>query len=127
MNSRRVTPLDVVALLLFSAISVIVVISAYKTTLYEAETVVISTPYGESVYSIHSDREVMAKGSLGDTLISIKNGEVTILSSPCKEKTCMYHPIAKTGESLVCLPNGVVVQLQSISGKRRGEELEVSF
>lgn len=127
MAFKKVTPLDITVVVLFSLVSIAVVIVAYRATLYEAETVMVTTPTSEEVYSIHSNREIVTHGTLGDTLISISGGNVTITSSPCREKTCSNHPISKTGESLVCLPNGVVVQLLSISRRHKGEDIEVSF
>lgn len=126
MAFKKITIGDFVLLVFFIIISSFILYYAYKNTLFNVESVVVSNRNEEIVYSIHKNQRIDVKGDLGYTHIEINDGEVVITDSPCKEKTCINHPISKTGESLICLPNGVIVELKSVA-KTKGDEIEISF
>lgn len=63
-------------------------------------------------YDISKDRVVNITGTLGDTVVEIKNKKVRILDSPCPNHTCMRSSISRYPESLVCLPNDVIIQIE---------------
>lgn len=124
-SCKKITPFDVALLLVCLSLSVFLVVFLYKTTLEAPESVVITSKGEESIYNIHTNKKIDVEGLLGTTVVEVQNGGVMITSSPCKEKTCSFHPISKNGESLTCLPNGVNVLIKSLSGK--GEDIEISF
>jgi hypothetical protein len=47
-------------------------------------------------------------------LLIIKDGEAFIESADCRDKICVHHkPVSRSGESIVCLPHKVVVEIQA--------------
>lgn len=65
----------------------------------------------EVVYdqSIRLDETV----DLGTNRITIKDGEVFVSSASCKNQICVNTgKISKKGESIVCLPNKVIVEIK---------------
>ena len=84
----------------------------------EGDTVEVSVDgevFGE--YSLSIDREVEIKTELGYNLLVIKNGEAEVESASCPDGICSAHrPISKEGESIICLPNKVVVTVRASEG-----------
>jgi len=64
-------------------------------------------------FSLREDGIQRVKGHLGETVIEIKGGRAHIISSPCKNKTCIRQGFGKT---LVCLPNKVMVHVEDSEG-----------
>ena len=63
-------------------------------------------------YELSEDQEVTING--GTNIMSIKNGQVDMLEADCPDKLCVYQKaIFNNNESIVCLPNRVVVQVVS--------------
>lgn len=55
-------------------------------------------------------------------LLEIKNGKADITKASCPDGICVNHrAISKQGQSIVCLPNKVVVEIEN------GEESEIDF
>ena len=50
---------------------------------------------------------------LGTNLIKVENGEVYIETATCPDKVCVHHaPIKNKGDAIICVPNGVVVEVE---------------
>ena len=71
-------------------------------------------------YSLHEDREidVPCVDSVGSDLhVSISGGTVKVTSSGCANQLCVKHSaISRTGESIICLPNRIVVKIEGKGG-----------
>jgi hypothetical protein len=79
----------------------------------EGRVVVIELD-GEEVgnFSLEETRLIPIKGKLGTTWVKISEKGVRILDSPCPYKLCVKSgPIRGSGETLICLPNKVVVRI----------------
>ena len=64
-------------------------------------------------FSLQEDRLVPVDGKLGTTRVEIAGKEVRVLDSPCPLKICVESgPISRSGETLVCLPNRVVIRIK---------------
>lgn len=63
------------------------------------------------VYSLEEDRVIR----IGDTKVcEIKDGYVTMTEADCPDHLCMKQKrISKTGGTIVCLPNRVVLEIVS--------------
>lgn len=63
--------------------------------------------FGE--YSLYENRDIM----INDTnVLLIEKGEVNMYEANCPDQICVEHkPISKNGETIVCLPNKVVVTI----------------
>lgn len=76
---------------------------------------------GGSSVIVSQDNKVVFEGSLfeentvsleGNTVV-IKNGEVKMESADCKNQICVNHKkINRKGQSIICLPNKVVVEIK---------------
>lgn len=68
-------------------------------------------------YSLSEDREIRVENGKKKNLVVIENHTVKMESANCKNGVCVNHkPIAASGQSIICLPNRVVV---SVEGKEK--------
>lgn len=70
-------------------------------------------------YSLSEDQII----EINDTNVcEIKDGEVNMIQADCPDQLCIHQePIYIQGETIVCLPNRVVVE---ITGNDKGEQLD---
>ena len=68
---------------------------------------VLGKEYG--VYSLDEDQVI----KIGDTNVcEIKDKKVTMISAECPDQLCIHQgPICLQGETIVCLPNKVVLEV----------------
>jgi hypothetical protein len=74
----------------------------------------IHLPDGSSV-SLELDRDtsLAVQGNLGEVVVSVGDGCVSIASSPCPGQDCVrQRPIESPGETVVCIPSGVFVTVE---------------
>ena len=65
-------------------------------------------------YPLGHDRTIDVQGPLGITVVKIKKGRASIVSSPCPHKVCVnMGDCGKEGGVIVCVPNEVVVRIGS--------------
>jgi hypothetical protein len=79
----------------------------------EGKRVVIELD-GDAVgnFPLEEDRLVPVEGKLGTTWVKMAEGSVRIVDSPCPYKLCVKSGlIRRSGETLICLPNRVVVRI----------------
>ncbi len=89
----------------------------------EDSSVVVIRADGKTYrYSLNQNHQVTIPGTIGESIVEIKDGRVRFLSSPCPNHTCMRGSISRYPESLVCLPNDVIVQIEG-----EGETDAVTF
>ena len=83
---------------------------------------VIVTVEGKEVYktSIKKDQIYQIPEENGTNVMQIKDGKVTMKKADCKDQICADHKaIEKSGETIVCLPHKVVIEIQSEDGKEQ--------
>lgn len=74
---------------------------------------------GESygTYSLDQDQEIDIIQDGHHNHITIKNGEVSMTFSDCKNQVCVNTgAISQTKDTIVCLPNKVLIEIQSQQG-----------
>lgn len=72
------------------------------------KTVALSEHSGEEIFEIKTDD--------GINIIKIKDNKIGIIEADCPDQVCMNPEyIEKAGESLVCLPHKVMIQIKSLS------------
>lgn len=65
------------------------------------------------------NKEVLIESSGHKNLVYIRDGKVIMKETDCKDKICMKQgEISKVGESIVCLPNKVFIE---IKGKEKSD------
>lgn len=79
----------------------------------EGETVVISQYGTIREYSLDTNTSVQLDGGT----VRIMNGEVWMTDAECRDKICEnFGRISNAGESIVCVPNQIVIRIKGESG-----------
>lgn len=110
-------------IILIAAVLVIALVSfaAIKMTQKDGKEVVV-TVNNKEVYktSINKDQTYKIPEESGTNIMQIKDGKVTMKKADCKDQICADHkPIEKSGETIVCLPHKVVIEIKSENGKEQ--------
>ena len=64
------------------------------------------------VFDLNQNRELLIKGALGESNISIQNGNVRFKQSPCSNQYCVHQGwLSRAGQVAICLPNQISLQL----------------
>ena len=65
-----------------------------------------------AVLDLTHDQLYHVPGTLGDSVVEIKNHQARFLSSPCQNKVCVHSGwLQQGGELAACLPNHVALML----------------
>lgn len=102
-------------LILIAGILSVIAVAALLLLLRGEGTTVRVELNGEVMgnYSLAIDREVeILSGENGEekNLLVIRDGKAYVSSATCPDGICAGHrPISRVGESIVCLPHGVVI------------------
>jgi hypothetical protein len=73
-------------------------------------------------YPLNRDCEIDLDSSGRHNIIRIQNGTVCMEESSCKNQVCVDQgKISRVGQSIICLPNRVVVEITG-NGNAAGEE-----
>ena len=99
---------------------IIIIITVLALTLASSALLIFGKGEGRTV-TVKENNEVVYKGSLyenkvielkGNT-VEIKDGAVTVIKADCKNQICVNHAaITKKGESIICLPNKVIAEIE---------------
>ncbi len=80
--------------------------------------------YGE--YSLEQNRTVEIKTENGYNILVIENGTAYVKDASCPDGICSSHrPIKYSGASIICLPNKVVVSIESDDKGGKDNEIDV--
>ncbi len=80
---------------------------------------VVVTADGEvfGVYDLSDDQEIEVSRGTHINHITIKDGTVSMTYSSCKNQICVHTgAISHTKDSIACLPNKVIVEIESSKG-----------
>ena len=87
----------------------------------DGDTVIVTVDgqiYGE--YSLNTDRQVEIVNGEGYNLLVIEGGKAFVKSASCPDGICSSHrAVSKDGESIICLPNKVVVEIKARGGQEQ--------
>lgn len=90
-------------------------ISRYNTT---GNRVIIESDgktYGS--YSLSENRTITVTRGNRSNVVRILDGSVSVTEASCHNQVCVKHkPIHTTGESIICLPNKVVIKITGKGG-----------
>ena len=64
-------------------------------------------------YDLHTDQEIEIQGTNGGTnLLQIRDGKASVIQASCPDLLCVHQgTVSRQGESIICLPNEVVVEI----------------
>ena len=103
-------------LIVVIAVAIVIAVSAIAAAFYqknEGDTLRITIDgelYGE--YSLADNQSVTMAEKLGYNSLVIENGTAYMADADCADKYCMaYKPISKNGETIICLPHKLVVEV----------------
>jgi hypothetical protein len=66
---------------------------------------------------LDQDKDFTVNGFQGESQVEISGGRVRMVDSACPDKLCVRTGwISKPGESIICLPNRVVLEITSGNG-----------
>ncbi|MBE5040092.1 NusG domain II-containing protein [Ructibacterium gallinarum] len=64
--------------------------------------------------SVTEPEKITLTSKLGENIILIEHGQISMYSSTCPDQLCVHQGIIKNGiYPIVCLPNQVVIQIKS--------------
>lgn len=122
LNLMKKNDVVLIGILAAAALVLAIGISLYSAShTKEAEAVVYVDGTEQGRYKLDQPRtvEISSKDG-GYNVLEIREDQAEITEASCPDKLCVKHrPVKKSGESLVCLPNRVVVEIEN------GEEREV--
>ena len=76
------------------------------------EAVVYVDGEEEGRYSLNEDQTIEING--GTNTLVIENGSASMEKADCPDQVCVHHRgISRDGESIICLPNRVVISVDS--------------
>lgn len=100
---------DIIIFISVIVIAALALVIRLLTASDTANTVII-TQNDEEVFkgSLYENKIITLEGNT----IEIKDGTVDMIDADCKNQICVDHkPISKNGESIICLPNKVIVEI----------------
>lgn len=104
-------------IILISAVLLIALIASLALFLTkEAGDTVTVTVGGElfGEYPLSEDRTIEIKSGDGYNLLVIENGKARVERASCPDGICSSHrPVEHGGESIICLPNKVVIEVRT--------------
>ena len=90
----------------------------------QGETMLKITVNGDlyGTYSMSKDRIIEIKDT---NICEIKDGKVNMIQAECPDHLCMHQGPAKTqGETIVCLPNKVVLEISAKDGSTDENQID---
>lgn len=117
---KRFGKADVILLL---AIFLILVLAVIFSSLKKKEGASVVITVEGNVYRtvfLTEDQEIeIEKDGNVINILSIRDGKADMVSATCPDKLCVHQkPVSKSGETIVCLPHQVVVE---VKGSEEGD------
>ena len=108
-KTKRRNDIILIGALLLIALIAVVYLFFFRATGDTVRVTVDGKLYG--VYSLNEEKTLEIKGADGEcNLLVIKDGKARMESASCPDGICVsHHEIFREGESIVCLPNRVVI------------------
>lgn len=133
MNMRVLKPADVVIICLVAAVTLFS--AGFWKRQADALFVEAEAPSKENqeeryraVYPLAGDREFTVEGAEGTVRVAVKDGEVSVVSAPCRNKICqLSRPIKKPGEWIACIPGKVIIRIRGQAETGFGQTDAVSY
>lgn len=111
---------DIILLILLVVIGVVSTVFVMQSRTI-GDTVIIESNgklYGK--YSLYEDRKITIESGgkrQNINVVIIDNNEVMVKEASCKNQVCIRHgAISNTGESIICLPNRLVIRIEGEGG-----------
>ena len=90
----------------------------------EVKVSVNNKEYG--TYSLDKNQTVTIGEDDWENILIIKDGKASMAKADCPDKICVNHAaISKKGETIVCLPHKVVVEVVDGNGIQDGNQIDI--
>jgi len=90
----------------------------------EVKVSVNNKEYG--TYSLDKNQTVTIGEDDWENILIIKDGKASMAKADCPDKICVNHAaISKKGETIVCLPHKVVVEVVDKNGTQDGNQIDI--
>ena len=90
----------------------------------EVKVSVNNKEYG--TYSLDKNQTVTIGEDDWENILIIKDGKASMAKADCPDKICVNHAaIGKKGETIVCLPHKVVVEVVDENGTQDGNQIDI--
>ena len=104
-------------LIFISALLFVILIASLAMLLFRTEGDKVVVSIGSQVfgeYPLGENQTVEIKNGDGYNVLVIENGEARVESASCPDGICSSHrPISYNGQSIICLPNDVVIEVHT--------------
>ncbi len=120
MKSKTWLILLLAAALIFGAVGALLLFSGTQARYAE----VLSDGEVLCVLDLQEDRTYTVESAYGINVITVSGGKIAVTEADCPDGICKeYRPISYVGETIICLPHKVVVE---IVGDNADTELDVA-
>lgn len=111
MQKRKV--LNDVLLVAGLLLAVLIIFVIFKLNLKDGNCVKVSINSDvKNCYTLSKDTTVEIRDGANTNTLVIEDNKAYIIHANCPDKICVAHkPISKTGETIVCLPHKLVVEI----------------
>ena len=111
---RKSKVLNDIFLVLGIIIIALIIFIVFKLNLKQGNIVKVSIDNQvKHCYNFNIDTQVVIKDGANTNTLVIKDGKAYISEANCPDKICVAHrAISKTGETIVCLPHRLVVEIK---------------
>lgn len=117
-SEKLITRSDFVLIFMILFISVASFL-AIRSGSRAGDQVIIEYSGGKTKRPIWWSERFDLEGPLGKSIVEIDQGKVRMVNSPCPEKVCGHAGwISKKGQTIVCLPNHVVIRIDGKSKEK---------
>ncbi len=100
---------DIILIAALALLAILTLLFPLLNTASGSEAVILVK--NEELYRLPLERDT--KIDLGTNVVKIENCEVSVESATCPDKVCVHHaPIKAKGDAIICVPNGVVVEVE---------------
>lgn len=125
-STRRFQKHDIVLIVFFLIIAIVGLLwlNIRREGGHTVRVTVDGTVMGD--YPLNRDNTISIKGVGGENTLVIENGQADMTEADCPDKVCVDHaPISDVGESIICLPHKVVVEIISVEGGTENQNFDV--
>ena len=121
MMFRKQDKILIGAIAVTAAVSALLRVSVRQDSGAAVRITIDGSLYGE--YSLSEEQSVLIDGELGHNTLVIEAGSAHMADADCPDRYCMdYKPISRGGETIVCLPHKLVVE---VTGTRDAQQPDV--
>lgn len=105
---------DIIIILILSGMAIVFLIISKLTAGSGNRVFVYVDGKVFAEYDLNEDNVYEIDTEYGKNVITIKDSRVSVSSADCSNQICVNHnPISKSNESIICLPNHLVVRIRS--------------